>query len=223
MTALSYTIAGRTFDTQKDLVAHVQTILRSYTAPARLEGDDAAVMSDLLLRHPRAEDKIGVGIAAIWIRRFQRHDAGRVFSANGFFVERIDGTFADFSYKQCIRAQTNATKAKFAFRRAINEQVIAIKKAAFATHAQVLCPVLCEPITWDTAHVDHEPPLTFAALLMDYCAERDIDLDTIELYEPKDGIGKLLPPNIETDWAAWHQERAQLRVISAEANVKLVR
>jgi hypothetical protein len=78
-------------------------------------------------------------------------------------------------------------------------------------------------MTWETAHVDHEPPHTFAALLAEYCALRSVDLDTIELYEPRSGIGKLLPPMIESDWAAWHGEHARLRVISAEANLKLVR
>jgi hypothetical protein len=217
MTALTYTIAGHTFETQKDLVVHVQAILRRYPAPARLTGDDAAVMGDLLLRHPHAEIKIGVGVAAIWIRR----NSGGF--GNGFFVERIDGVFVDFSYKQCVRPQTNASKAKFAFRRAIDSQVIAVKRAVFDTVALLSCPITGKPMTWDTAHVDHEPPRTFAALLAEYCTLRGVDLDTLELFEPKSGIGKILPPAIEQDWAAWHAERAQLRVISAEANIKLVR
>jgi hypothetical protein len=217
MPAITYDIAGHTFETQKDLVAHVQSILHRYPAPTRLEGDDAVVMSDLLTRHPRAEEKIGGGIRAIWIRR----NMGGF--GNGFFLERVDGTWVDFSYKQCVRPQTNASKAKFAFRRAIDKQVIRVKTAAFDTVSLVYCPVTGDPITWDTAHVDHEPPLTFAALLAEYCALRGVDLDTIELYEPKSGIGKILPPHIEVDWSIWHEERAQLRVISAEANIKLVR
>lgn len=217
MPALSYIIAGHTFETQKDLVAHVQQILRRYMAPARLEGDDAAVMGDLLLRHPRADIKVGIGVAAIWIRR----NSGGF--GNGFFVERVDGVFVDFSYKQCVRPQTNATKAKFAFRRAIDTQVIAVKKDAFDTVSRLYCPITGEPMLWETAHVDHEPPLTFAALLAEYCALRGVDLDTLELYEPRSGIGKLLSPAMEADWAAWHKERAILRVISAEANMKLVR
>jgi hypothetical protein len=135
MAALTYSIAGHTFETQKDLVQHVQTILRRYSAPARLDGDDAAVMGDLLLRHPRADEKTGVGVAAIWIRR----NSGGF--GNGFFVERIDGVFVDFSYKQCVRPQTNASKAKFAFRRAIDQQVIATKKETFDTVALLCCPI----------------------------------------------------------------------------------
>lgn len=217
MPALTYEIAGHTFETQKDLVAHVQAILRRYSAPARLEGDDAAVMGDLLLRHPRAEEKIGVGVAAIWIRR----NLGGF--GNGFFVERNDGTSVDFSYKQCIRPQTNASKAKFAFRRAIDTQVIAVKRDTFGPYDVLTCPITGEPMSWDTAHVDHEPPLTFAALLAEYCELRGVDLDTLELFEPRSGIGKILPIAIEQDWAAWHEARAKLRVISAEANIKLVR
>lgn len=218
MPAISYTIAGHMFDTQKDLVAHVQSILRSHPAPTRLSGDDAAVMSDLLLRHPRAERKIGVGVEAIWVRR----NAGGFGS--GFFVERKDGTCIDFSYKQCIRPQTNATKAKFAFRRAIDSQVIAVKRGVFIDpQGHITCPVTGESITWEDSHVDHEPPNTFAVLLTEFCELRNIDLDTIELYEPKNGIGKLLPPRVEADWAEWHRQHAILRVISAEANMRVVR
>jgi hypothetical protein len=217
MAALSYTVGGRYFATQKDLQAHVSALLQSYRPPVRLDGADAALMSDLLLRHPSAEIKVGCGVRAIWVRR--NGPFGK-----GFYVERIDDSVIDFSYKQCLRPFTHASKAKFAFRRAIDEQVLAVKCAAFGDpQGRIVCPITGESITWEEAHVDHEPPLTFAALLADYCADRGIDLETIELYEPRNGIGKLLPPQIEQDWAAWHRHRAWLRVISAEANIKLVR
>jgi len=214
MPALSYTIAGRTFDTQKDLVSHVQAILRHYKAPAQLCDDDAAFMGDLLQRHPNAEIKIGCGVQSIWVRR------NGAFG-QGFYVDRIDGTSTDFSYKQCIRPFTHASKAKFAFRRAIDDQVLAVKYAAFATGNTITCPETGEPITWETAHVDHAAPWTFAVLLTEYCELRGIDLNAIELFESKSGIGKLLPPAIEADWAIWHDQRATLRVISAEANIRL--
>lgn len=218
MPAISYTIAGRYFDTQKDLAAHISAMLRDYGqhAPVRLLHEDEAFIGDLLLRHPSADRKVGCGVAAIWVRR------NGAFG-NGFYIERTDGTLIDFSYKQCIRPFTHASKAKFAFRRAIDDQVLALKKAVFLTNSLITCPVTGESITWETAHVDHEPPLTFAALLAEFCTLRGIDLDAIDLFEPKSGIGKLLPPIIEEDWACWHRERAHLRVISAEANMNLVR
>lgn len=218
MPAISYTIAGLFFATQKELASHVSAMLRDYGqyAPTRLMEDDAAFMGDLLQRHPSADKKIGCGVAAIWVKR------NGVFG-NGFYVERTDGTFVDFSYKQCIRPFTHASKAKFAFRRAIDDQVLLIKKEAFHETGSIICLVTGEMIIWETAHVDHEPPLTFASLLTEYCTLRGIDLDTIELYESKSGIGKLLPPDIERDWAEWHQAHARLRVISADANVRLVR
>lgn len=218
MPAISYTIAGRHFATQKDLASYVSAMLRDYGqhVPVRLMHEDEAFIGDLLLRHPSVDRKVGCGVAAIWIRR------NGAFG-NGFYVERTDGTLIDFSYKQCIRPFTQASKAKFAFRRAIDDQVLAIKKAVFYNAGQIVCPVTNEVITWETAHVDHEPPLTFAALLAEFCTLRAIDLDTIDLYEPKTGIGKLLPPAIEADWSLWHRDRARLRVISAEANMNLVR
>lgn len=216
MSAISYTIGGHFFSTQKDLASFIGAILRRYPSPTRLEGEDAAIMGDLLLRHPSADMKIGCGVRAIWIRR------NGTFG-NGFYVERRDNTWIDFSYRQCLRPFTQASKAKFAFRRAIDDQVLIVKQAAFYDSETIICPVTNEAITWDAAHVDHEPPRTFAALLTEYCIDRSINLDDLELFEPRSGIGKLLPPAIEQDWAAWHEERARLRVISAEANIKLVR
>lgn len=216
MPRIDYTVAGEYFPTQRDLVARIQELLRSYRAPVCLDGADAALMADLLERHPSAERKIGCGVAAIWIKK------NGVFG-QGFYVERTDGTFEDFSYKQCIRPFTHATKAKFAFRRAIDDQVIAVKERFFAQHPTATCPILGHDIDWSTAHVDHIPPKTFAALLAQYCAERGIDLDTIPLLDPPRGIGKVLPPAIAADWAVWHAARAELRVISAEANITIVR
>lgn len=216
MASISYTVANEYFPTQRELVQRVSALLKSYHAPVQLSGADAALMHDLLLRHPSADVKVGCGVKAIWILR------NRAFG-NGFYIERIDGSFVDFSYKQCVRPFTHATKAKFAFRRAIEEQVLEVKQAAFYVSDTLICPVSGDAITWETAHVDHEPPLTFAALLEAYCGERLLDLDTIDLIEPASGIGKHLPPALVHDWASWHRMYARLRVISAEANIKLVR
>ena len=217
MAALTYIVNGQFFSTQRDLEQYTQALLRNARMGARLEGNDAAFMADLLERHPSAERKIGCGVAAIWVRSNGKF--GR-----GFWLERHDGTWEDFSYKQCLRPFTHASKCKFAFRRAIDAQVIACKSAVFyADGMELPCPITSQPMTWETAHVDHQPPRTFAALLEHYMERRGLSFDDIALEEAPGGIGKMLPPNIAEDWAQFHADHAVLRVISAEANLKLVR
>lgn len=217
MPAISYTVNGEFFATQRDLEQRVKALLRAYRAPVRLAGADAGLMADLLERHPSAERKIGVGVAGILILSNGKF-------GQGFYVERIDGTREDFSYKQCIRPLTHASKCKFAFRRAIDDQVLAVKAAVFHRDDLALpCPITGEPMVWETAHVDHEPPRTFAALLEQYMRSRGVTFDAIALEEAPGGIGKILPARLARDWAVWHEERAVLRVISAEANLRLVR
>lgn len=217
MAALTYTINGQHFESQRALQQHVSAFLRDHRPPYRLTADEAAFMLDLLERHPSAETKIGIGVAAIWI-------LGNGKFGNGFYVERIDGTREDFSYKQCLRPFTHASKCKFAFRRAIDEQVLAVKMQVFRRGDEVFtCPITGEPMTWETAHVDHIPPRTFARLLETYMDRQGLTFDDIDLDEAPGGIGKALPHALAADWAAWHQAVAQLRVISADANVRLVR
>lgn len=217
MPALSYTINGVFYPTQRELQQEVSALLRRYRAPYRLEHNEAALMMDLLERHPSAEQKIGCGVRAIWILSNGKF-------GNGYYVERTDGSWEDFSYKQCLRPFTHASKCKFAFRRAIDPQVNAVKKQVFPLPGAVIsCPITGDAIVWETSHVDHEPPYTFAALLEQYMAWRGLTFDEIILDDPVDGIGSVLPPALSADWASWHAEHAVLRVISAEANIKLVR
>ena len=211
-----YIVGGKSFRTKDDLEAYIKNILHGALI-GRLASDDEAFIADLLTNHPSAEVKIGTGVQSIRVGK-------TALGGRGFFVTRTDGTEVDFSYKQCVRPFTHATKVKFAFRKAIVDQVIAVKQAVFPDrYTTIPCPVTGEPITYADAHVDHKPPDTFAALLQAYLSERGWTHEDIPLVDPPNGIGKVLPDDIAFDWAFWHSQHARLRVISAYANVRLVR
>lgn len=211
-----YIVNGLTFISKEALTSHVQAILRFYRPGEVLSIEDTAFIADLLLRHPRAEEKIGVGIARIRVTRVK-------FDATGFILDRLDGTAIDFSYRQCIRPTNQATKAKLAFRRAIEGQVLAVKAAAMPGHgATIACPVTGEVVGWDEAHVDHEPPLTFAVLLAQYLAEREMPIADVPLLPAPDGIGWMLRHDWAADWTLWHEDHAALRVVSRHANLVVI-
>lgn len=211
------TVNGTTFPSKAELEAYTKALLRRYKPGQQLDMFDQAFMTDLLLRHPSADEKIGCGVASISVERMG-------FNTQGFMLTRVDGTRIDFSYKQCIRPFTHASKIKFALRRAIVDQVLDVKEQVFPGPFVIAqCPVTGKPMEYHEAHVDHEPPLTFAALVEAWMAERGLTFDDIPTHAPADGIGAAIPDAIAADWAEWRRCHARLRVISAYANLHLVR
>lgn len=214
---MEHIVNGISFPTKQALAQHAQTILRSYRAGETVSPEHAAFLSEFILRHPSADVKIGAGIAGFRVAKV-------AFNTNGFIVDRVDGTSIDFSYKQCIRPVTQASKVKFAMRRAIASQVIAIKQSVLPDRDTMIeCPITGEVIDYRNSHVDHIPPKTFAALLQAYITEMDVRLEDIPLVPDPNGIGWLLTHAWAASWGDWHQANAELRVISAYANLRLVR
>ncbi len=215
-----YQVGGITFTSKDALEDAVQGILHGYQAPARLNPEDEQFIFDLLQMHPRADEKIGPGVQEIQVRKGWR-------GGPMFVLIRTDGSRTDFSYKKCIRPVNHSTMVKAAFREAIAYQVSHIKTAFFQAYqddeGMVVCAITGERITWQEAHVDHIPPDTFVALLGDYLIERGVSLDAVQLIPGYRGEGYQLPRDLADDWATWHAARAQLRVISAYANIHLVR
>lgn len=213
----SYTVGGLTFTTKEALAAHVQAILRSYSAGARVNDEDAAFLADLLLRHPSADEKIGVGIAAFYVMNV-------AYGSKGFILERLDGTRTDWSYRQCIRPFTYASKVKHALRVAVADQVLAAKRITFPDHEVVTtCPITGQAMTYHDAHVDHIPPDTFAALVERFLDTYQVILDDVVILPAPSGISWVLADDWAAVWSAFHQQHARLRVISAHANMRLVR
>lgn len=214
----TYLVSGIIFTSKEALEGAVQHIL--HNTIGRLDPDDEQFIYDLLQMHPRADAKIGAGVREIQIRRGWR-------GGPMFIVVRRDGTETDFSYKKCIRPVTHATMVKAAFREAIAYQVSSIKTAHFKARAdrdgRVACPITHELIAWQEAHVDHIPPDTFQSLLGRFLIDRDLALDNIALIPGYRGEGYQLPPDIAAEWTVWHQQHARLRVISAFANIHLVK
>ncbi|XP_027939750.1 protein DCL homolog, chloroplastic-like isoform X1 [Vigna unguiculata] len=60
--------------------------------------DERAVAKNLLIYHPDYEDKIGSGLYAITVDKHPLYLISRCL-----FVERIDGSRIDFSYRVCLK------------------------------------------------------------------------------------------------------------------------
>jgi hypothetical protein len=200
---------------KKAATARCQAITAEAADGQPITGDDAEWLSELITRHPCADEKIGPGIA--WFT------AGVVlpFKTRGLFVHRVDGTVTDFSWRTCITAPDHSSMVRAAMRRAVELQVTEFK-AASARNGGLYDAVTGEPLTWDNVHVDHAPPVfiiianAYASLFGGY--------EAIPLTPSRDGqIGRALDGEHQQKWAGWHAFFARLRIVSVATNLSLLR
>lgn len=85
------------FRTVGEATAYYKEMLNRYPLGAELSAVDAAHLYELLERHPEAADKIGRGVAAIYVAGSPDH------ATRCFWIRRVDGTRIDFSYKAALR------------------------------------------------------------------------------------------------------------------------
>lgn len=93
-TSRAISLGGTLFLTKKDAASYIKFLLHSTETNQELTGTSLDIVKALLDRHPRAQDKIGTGVASIYV--VQRNPS------RCFFVRRTDGTEIDFSYQKCL-------------------------------------------------------------------------------------------------------------------------
>lgn len=94
----------------------------------KLPNDLKAVICDLVNYHPKAQEKIGVGIKEIWVER-----NGPLLFGNCFIITRLDGSRCNFGYKYCAGKglPTHAQRVREAMRNAIRPYIMDYKEKYF--------------------------------------------------------------------------------------------
>lgn len=209
------TIAGQTFPTKQALTTYVRNILWTSAPGVPLFLDDEQVLRAILTYHPHSETKIGCGIRHITSERQGANDT------RGFWITRLDGSRIDFSYKECLKPSTPSQAIQRACRAAIVGQILAKKTRMFGGREIYRCPVNDTPCRWQDVHVDHRPPLTFLRLVEDWLLAEHRQPSDILLQAMPDGLGKHLAEPFLSRWQVFHQDFADLWVISIAAHVTL--
>lgn len=83
------------FQTKGAARLFLKEMLNRYLPGDRVSSGDQEILRHALVRHPDAQAKIGVGIAA-----FEVHAAD--YGTQCFWVRRTDGTLERFSYGSCL-------------------------------------------------------------------------------------------------------------------------
>ena len=95
MPAKPIDLAAKHFEKKGDAAEYLRSMLNRYDLGDKVGSEDAKVLRAALALHPDAEEKIGCGISHFSVR-------SAVYGKRCFWVNRLDGTTDDFSYKSCI-------------------------------------------------------------------------------------------------------------------------
>lgn len=177
-------------------------------------------LTDLLHRHHDAVGKIGCGIHGFRVDRDGQWGKGKHFT-----VIRTDGSFTDFSYHTCLDGESIKKDATAALRQAITPQIMEFKKAAFRDTDTVPCALTGVATTFNTCHVDHEHPTTFAVLLKEWLRRQSLTLEQISVTPSRDNqwTCEMTDPAQIGSWQDFHAGMASLRITSPEANAKAIK
>ena len=216
-------VGGTLYRTKKDLTAAVRPVLYAYKPGSRVSAEHFEFLLSLLSHHPEVDRKVAGGIQAFEVRPVPGFTR-----ASAFWIIRDDGSAVAWSYTELISPPSPLARFRKVCRYAVDADLRVIKAAWLrdnASDGHFTCSVTGERVSAGRAHVDHVPPDTFTALIKRFVAERGIDLRSIELPgNSGEEIGRQFPtPEMEEDWLSFHREHANLRVISATANLSHVK
>ncbi|MBD2450931.1 DCL family protein [Nostoc sp. FACHB-152] len=177
-----------------------------------LEGQELALVFDLLLLHPDANNKIGTGVKQIEVKPSrQRTDY------NCFWVVREDGTIDDFSYQKCKYNLDRliVKRRESAYREAVVNQTWEYRFVQ--TNSKQVCEICGAS---QGLQVDHDQPL-FSTLINDFEKNRT---DIPKEFE--DATGTYLSKRFcekdseyQKSWQQYHQQHAVLRLLCKKHNL----
>lgn len=201
-----------TFRTKVAKVERAQAILNGATLDIDLAGDDLAVVLGILAHHPSVAQKVGAGVASI-------HVSPAKMGSRCFRIVRVDGTTTDFSYIKCLRKTNSKVSVTQACREAVRPQVELVKLHWLWTDGT--CQVTGLPISEETCHVHHAPPM-FDRLTAEWAASRGgFDAVADRMRSGDNTYGATLSFDDEQSWLTYHDTHAVLQVIHAKANLSI--
>lgn len=222
MISKTFIINNEFFRTKGEVENKIQHILYNYEIGDFLIDTDFNFMADILKRHPRYFDKIGVGLKSIKIEKEREFNNSRCF-----ILVRVDGSTTDFSYKKCLSPPTSQlTFFKKAGRNAITPQIIEFKNKAYELYADVngkiRCPLTNVLIGSKDAQVDHTPPLTYNNIVSSFLNEFKIDINKLKFTGFGDNESKVCFCDMDVGllFVGYHATIANLRIVSKIGNLR---
>ena len=193
----------------------IQTILNNSNLNEWLNEEEHEIILELLKNHPNYNTKKGNGIKGFKIQ--YNH-----YKKRGFYLYRIDGTFTDFSYLQCLNPQTLLFKIKKACRNSIQEYIISFKIRSFQNSNSVKCEISGKELTFNTCEVDHYNP-TFKEIFEEWISNKKITYGDINNSQDNNELTSFTNKELNQSFKEFHNKVANLRILSPEINRELER
>lgn len=211
--AIPIAFGDYSFGSKKSAREEAQRRINKYEAGDTLQPDDEKFFASLFTLHSQYDDKIHDGIDHIEVER----DLGN----RCLFIHRVGGSKIDCSWTECIAPATLKTIGSAAFRRAVKDFIVAYKISQL--EEVDTCPILGTDLNFNNSHVSYASP-SFQNLLKTFLQEYDLDVESVELTnpDPEDGDqrGKVTDQDLVERWRDYHQQNAQLQLLSEEANLQ---
>lgn len=216
------TLNGINFNSQKDAINFFKEMLSRYRNGQTVTGEDHDVLMALLERHPEAERKIGIGVKRLYKDKTD-------MPTSCFWIERVDGSKTDFSYRSAISAKGKSLYQEFleACRVAVQDDLRLVKRSFFEQYGdqdgKVECDVTGERVALYESHLDHKKPLTFEVLVRTFIGANSLEPSKDMLVISQDGQvqTQFSDLGLQQKFREYHHRMAQLRIIKADRNLSL--
>lgn len=195
---------------KKQIRERMSQILNRDDIAKPLSDEEQNFVMEVLMMHPRKEEKIGKGVSNIYV--WWNKKIGTVRS---FWIKRIDGSICDFSYLKCLGEKGDSTDFQYAFREAIAVQVENCRNTFFGKRQERRCPITGKDFHKSQSHVDHVAPNTFSNLLKTFL-ESEGGYKFVRGVFDNNTRGQMA--GILHRWRIFHGQNATLRVLSVEGH-----
>ena len=226
-------IGRHAFGRKGELEFYVKQILAEAESAVDLPSEQAQFMLDFFTMHPQWEQKQSKGVLAI--RKLPDGNGNYCFN----LVKRGGLGLTDISYiitlanldwrhrrlvsQSEIEVPNQRANVVAALRNEVDDTIDNARLVIFADGPSVPSVLTPDAVVYrHNCHIDHAPPNTFAVLVGEWLADRD--LATIEI-TAGDNITRhtLIDRDLAATWKRYHDDRAELRAVTPDENQNVER
>jgi Protein of unknown function (DUF3223) len=219
---MPYTVAEVVFPTKNALTERARLALAGTPVGQPVSEMDTVFLLALFQYHDEWDKKSAGGIREITTQT-------TIHGTRCFVLRKHDGNEIDISFPHAIRLipsvrtvdlQPQALRDfRSAARTAIQEQIFVYRDQALLQLQT--CKLTNEILSQSNAAVDHMAPNTFDELIFLFCKQKRINPLEVLVGSIAGVVATFEDKDLLRDWKTFHQTRANLRLISRVANLKL--
>jgi len=237
-------VGNKIYKTKKELSGHYKNILNSYKFGEILNENDYFDIIDLLIYDDENNlDETSDNDNEISENTEQKLEfKNEIFEEEDIFIENIrikkvqfntkcfeliynDKSTELISYVMIINNRKYNSESLFnlACRNAVSKDIRAVKKDYFENNSvkgNVKCQETNILSNWSELVVDHRQPNTFSVIIDRFKEIKSLKLDDIKYETTDDNLLLFKDNKLQNEFAAYHKEKAVLRIVRKECNLK---